>query len=145
MKPFSLETVLRYRKRLEDIAQHRFFEAEKNRTIVEKKLSSEQSNLNKLIATSARLQTKGIDITELIRYENIITRNQENILAIRKTLYEKKILAEKERENLILKSKERQIMERLKEHQNSEWKKFLDKKESAMLDEIAIIHHDMTI
>ena len=142
MKPFSLETVLNYRQRLEDIAHNRFFEAEKNRTIIEKKLAHELKLLDKLIKTSSALQAKGITITELIRYENIILKNEENILAIRKTLAEKEVLAEKERENLIRRSRDRQILEGLKDHQNLAWKAYLNKKEAAMLDEIAIIRYD---
>ena len=44
----------------------------------------------------------------------------------------------------MMKRRMEQIMERLKEHQNSAWRKYLDKKEAAMLDEIAIIKYEST-
>jgi len=141
MKPFSLETVLNYRQRLEDIAHNRFFKAEQNRALVRQKLNKEQVKLNRLIEKSAQLQAQGVTITELIRYETSILQNEKNIAAIKKTLDEKTMLMQKERENLIQKSRDRQIMERLKEQQNQAWREYLDKKEAAMLDEIAIIRH----
>jgi len=141
MKPFSLETVLNYRQRLEDIAHNRFFKAQQNRAIVKQKLKQEQIKLSQLIEKSVQLQAQGVTITELIRYETSILQNEENIIAIKKNLDEKTNLMQNERENLIQKSRDRQIMERLKEQQNQAWKEYLNKKEAAMLDEIAIIRH----
>jgi len=141
MKPFSLETVLNYRQRLEDIAHNRFFKAEQTRAIVKQKLNQEQNKLGQLIEKSVQLQARGVTITELIRYETSIVQNEENIISIKKNLDEKTMLMHKERENLIQRSRDRQIMERLKEQQNHAWKEYLNKKEAAMLDEIAIIRH----
>ena len=142
MKPFSLENVLAYRKRLEDIAQHRFFEAQKVHQLVEKKLLEEKNVLAELSNRSQHLQNEGVDITELIRYEEWILQVKANVEAIAKNLKEKAQVVAKEHQNLIHRAKERQIMESLKERQNKAWAAFLDKKETAMLDEIAILHHD---
>ncbi len=144
MKPFALNTVLNYRKRLEEIAQHRLFEAEKNATLIEQTLQREKNLLKKQVETSNKLQAKGIDITELIRYEQMIYKIKDNIAAIQKKLFEKKNILREERENLILRSKQRQIMEQLKLRQNKNWSSYLNKKEAAMLDEIAIIRHEKT-
>ena len=142
MKPFALENVLAYRKRLEDIAQNRFFEAKKNHQQVEKKMAEENAVLAALTERSERLQSEGIAITELIRYEERILQVKANVRAIAKTLAEKNEIVVQEHHNLINRAKDRQIMERLKTQQNSAWKTFLNKQETAMLDEIAIIHHD---
>ena len=142
MKPFTLETVLSYRKRLEDIAQYRFFEAKKVHQQVEQKLAEENKVLFKLSRRSEHLQSEGMDITELIRYEERILQVKANVKAIAKTLAEKADIVFREHQNLISRAKERQIMERLKERQNKAWTAFLEKKETIMLDEIAILHHD---
>ena len=142
MKPFTLQTVLDYRKRLEDIAQHRLIEAKKVQETIKKKLDDEVSSLTLFINESESLQAKGIGITELIRYEERITAQKHNIQAIKKNLSEKSELVRKEQQHLIYRSKERQIMERLKETQNIAWKGYLDKKEAAMLDEIATTRHE---
>jgi flagellar FliJ protein len=145
MKPFTLQAVLDYRKRLEDIAQHRLVEAKEVEETIRKKLKDEMSALELFINETEALQAKGIGITELIRYEERITAQKQNILAIKKNLSEKSELVEKEHQHLIQRSKERQIMERLKETQNIAWKKYVDKKEAAMLDEIATTRHDLGI
>lgn len=145
MKPFTLENVLAYRKRLEDIAQHRFFEAQKVHALVELKLAEEKSILAELTDRSEKLQVDGVNITELIRYEERILQVKANVQAIARNLKEKAQILATERQNLINRAKERQIMERLKERQNKAWAAHLDKKETAMLDEIAILHHDSDI
>lgn len=142
MKPFTLENVLAYRKRLEDIAQNRFFEAQKVHQQVEQKLVEERDVLAELSRRSEHLQAEGVGITELIRYEERILQVQANVKAIAKTLAEKAEIVFRERQNLINRAKERQIMERLKEQQNKAWAAYLEKKETIMLDEIAILRHD---
>ncbi len=142
MKPFTLENVLAYRKRLEDIAQHRFFEAQKVHQQVEQKLAEESNVLAVLSHCSERLQLEGVIITELIRYEERILQVKANVKAITKTLAEKAEIVFRERQNLINRANERQIMERLKDRQNKAWRAFLERKETIMLDEIAILRHD---
>jgi flagellar FliJ protein len=145
MKPFSLQTVLDYRKRLEDIAQHRFTEAKKTRASIEKKLGDEINALTEFIKETEKLQTVGIGITELIRHEEKITAQKNNITAIKKHLKERSELVHKEQQNLIHRCKERRIMEQLKETQNKARQVFLNKKEAAMLDELATSRHEPDI
>jgi len=141
MKPFNLQTILDYRHRLEDIAQNRFIEAKNIHAAIQTKLDNEVHLLARFIDECERLQATGIEITELIRYEERITAQKHNILAIKKNLSEKSELVKKEQHNLVHRSKERQIMERLKETQNKAWAVYLNKKEAAMLDEIATTRH----
>lgn len=142
MKPFGLDAVLDYRKRLEELAQQRFFQAQKIRDTIELKLTAEQQLLSQLISTVAQKQKEGIDIMELIFFEERITYVQNNVRSIETTLAEKTENVRKEHERLVQRSKDRQIMEKLKKQQNNAWQKYLDKKEAAMLDEIAVIKHE---
>ncbi len=142
MKPFQLDTVLDHRKRLEDIAANRLFEARRQKTLVQKKLQEEDKNLETLINKTEALQGKTIPILDLINHENQIHYMKNNILAIKKNLRGKTEQMQKEQQNLIQRSKDRQIMMSLKEQQNRSWKQYLDKKEASMLDEIAIVRHE---
>ncbi len=126
---------------MEDIAQQRLSEAKRIKQTIEKKLSDEVTTLTQFVNESEKLQTEGIGITELIRYEERITAQKHNIQAIEKNLIEKSELVLKEQQNFIHCSKDRQIMERLKETQNKAWITYLNKKEAAMLDEIATTRH----
>lgn len=141
MKPFTLDTVLDHRKRLEDIAQNRLFEAKRVYEAIENKLNAEKQNLKELIEITEAKQRKGIEITILIQYEFKISTTKQDIDAIKKNLAAKAKVVAQEQENLIYRSKEKQVMERLKEEQNKAWKDYLNKKEAAMLDEIAIMRH----
>ncbi|OEU46235.1 MAG: flagellar export protein FliJ [Desulfobulbaceae bacterium S3730MH12] len=145
MKPFNLDTVLDYRKRLEDIAIHRLAEAKRQEKIIQQKLDEDRRNLAALIKEIEQLQNETISILDLINFENRILFLKKNIHSVKTKLHEKSENRNKMQENLIEKSKNRQIMASLKDQQNRAWKKYLDKKEVAMLDEIATIRHDAGI
>jgi flagellar protein FliJ len=140
-KPFTLDTVLNYRKRLEDVAKNRFFEAKKIHAIIREKLVSEKNILSSVILECEELQINGVEITKLILFEEKISTSQKNILAIEKNIQEKAKLVDQEKANLLMRSREYQVMERLKVEQNDSWRQYLDKKEAAMLDEVAIMRH----
>jgi len=140
-KPFTLDIVLNYRKRLEDVAKNRFFEAKKIHAIIQEKLFSEKNNLTAVILECEKLQSNGVEITKLILFEEKISAGQKNILAIEKNMQEKAKLVDQEKTNLLMRSREYQVMERLKIEQNDSWRQYLDKKEAAMLDEVAIMRH----
>ena len=140
-KPFTLDTVLHYRKRLEDIAKNRFFEAQRIHSIIKEKLVSETEKLHILIEQSEQLQVVGIEITKLILYEEKISAAQKNLAAIEKNIQEKAKIVAQEQGNLMRRSREYQVMERLKYEQNASWRQYLDKKEAAMLDEVAVMRH----
>ena len=140
-KPFTLDTVLNYRKRLEDVAKNRFFEAKKIHTIIQEKFICEKDNLSAVILECDELQANGVEITKLILFEDKISTSQKNIRAIKKNVQEKFKLVEQEKTNLLQRSREYQVMERLKVEQNASWRQYLDKKEAAMLDEVAVMRH----
>lgn len=140
-KPFSLDVVLNYRKRLEDQAKNRFFEAQKVHALIEKKFEEETLALQDLINECHSMQEVGIEITRLILFEENISASQKNLVAIKKNLEEKKQLVDEAQQHLLQKSQEYQVMERLKNEQNSTWQNYINKKEAAMLDEIAIMRH----
>ncbi|WP_457576602.1 flagellar export protein FliJ [Desulfomarina sp.] len=145
MKPFQFDAILNYRKRLEDLAVNRLKEAQNGLRIVLLKQKNEEDQLSQLIDDLDNLQKEPISILDLIHYENRIHFMKKNISAIRKTVKEKTDLVELERKNLLQKTQERQIMESLKESQNRAWQEYLNRKEMAMLDELAVTRHDLEI
>ena len=140
-KPFGLDTVLEYRRRLEDLAQQRLFQARKDRDTIASRLEEERQTQADLQDETERKQAEGIDITDLIFRGERLLRLDEIIQAIEKKLKEKEEVVHEIQADLLKKSKERQIMEKLKEQQNRNWRLYLDKKEAAQLDEIAVIRH----
>jgi flagellar protein FliJ len=142
MKPFSLDSVLKYRVQLEKIAKNRLYEAEKKRAAVYLQLQQKEDIFRTLIADLAKLQSQGMEVVEMIRYEERIALIKNQVNNLRTTLAEKDKKVLRERENTLIKSKDRKVMEKLKERQNIAWQQYLNKKEAAMLDEIAVIFHE---
>ena len=142
MKPFSLDTVLKYRVQLEKIAKNRLYAAEKKRAEALLQLQQKETVCKTLINDLARLQSQGIDVVEMIRYEERIDVEKNELDILRITLAEKEEKVLRERENTIKRSKDRKVMEKLKEKQNAAWQHYLNKKEAALLDEIAVIFHE---
>lgn len=123
------------------MAKNRFFEAQKIHDIIREKLVSEQNALSAITLQCQEQQAHGVEIGKLILFEDKISAARKNVLAIEKNLQEKARLVEQAKTNLLKCSREYQVMERLKHDQNASWQHYLDKKEAAMLDEVAIMRH----
>ncbi len=140
-KPFSMETVLKVRKREEDLAQQKFMQAVDLQRDAENILASARDNQQNIITMLGKKQQEGILAMELRRFEEKIEYNYKQIETFLQSVQEKKKTTEKKREALVKKSQEYNMLKALKEKQNRAWDKYLEKKEAAMLDEIAILHH----
>lgn len=142
MKPFTLDTVLSYRERLESMAQEGLTLARKAEDEVRLRLNIEREKSEKLALHIAAIQNEGVSITELISNEEHLTFARTRLKELEAELADKQELVRKAHQQLVERSRERQVMEKLKERQNSLWKQYLNKKEAAMLDEMAIVFHD---
>jgi len=141
-KPFTLDSVLKYRKRQESMAQEKFIQAKADAEMTFQALEEAKNALGNLINTLEEKQTSGILAMELARFEERIQYARDQI-ELHKVSYEKKTKIVKNKRLLLLeKSRNYKVLDTLKEQQNRTWKNYLDKKEAAMLDEIAILRHD---
>ena len=141
-KPFSLDIVLKVRKRKEDLAQQKFMQALAVQKEVEEKLFTTRIKLQEVIQILEIKQQEGILAVELGRFEESITYAHGEIHSLEQLLHEKKKTSKNKRNQLIKKSRDYKVLQELKERQNKTWKEYIDKKEANMLDEIAILHHD---
>jgi len=144
-KPFSLDTVLKLRKQQEDLAQEQFIQAKHSAERAAVALETAKQNLQILVRTFEKKQKIGMLGLEVGRFEERIVYSKTELQVLSNTLEKKNEIAQKKRTVLLQKAKEHKILTTLKEQQNKTWKDYLDKKEAAMLDEIAILHHDRKI
>jgi len=86
------------------------------------------------------LEAEGMVVDEHIRYQNRIEFISAELLKREETLNKKRAIVVQERKHLIAKSKEKRVLEKLKEKQNQEYRSFINKKEAALLDEVAVLH-----
>ncbi|PID73067.1 MAG: hypothetical protein CR992_00075 [Desulfobacterales bacterium] len=140
-RPFRLKTLLAHKKRLENLAQARLAEAKNIRDDVRTKLEDAKQQFSYAVETNEQEKAEGVAIGRLILNEQKLASLASNIKGIEKNLTEKERCVAQEQKNLLKCSQEHQILERLKEEQNKSYQNYLNKKEAAMLDEIAIIKH----
>ncbi|MFN2354742.1 MAG: flagellar export protein FliJ [Desulfopila sp.] len=142
MKPFTLTTVLRYRQQLEDAAVTQMTQAQRHLEHQQRLLQQVQSEYRELLDSLQHKQANGIAIDELLRYESWLDRlkQKNHELAGEVESAEKKV--EQRRRIVVAKSRDKKVLEQLKVRQNSAWQRYLDKKETAQLDEIAVLAHE---
>ena len=142
MKPFTLDTVLQYRERLENLAQEALSKARREEDRVKQALDHQTDSYERLKQDIDRIQQEGVNILELIGKEEHLAYSREGIKALQAELSKKQEGVKKAHSLLVEKSRDRQVMEKLKEKQNTAWMQYLNKKEAAILDEMAIMFHD---
>jgi len=142
MKPFSLVTVLKHRKSLEDQAIYRLAKAREEESRAQQQLADEEKILAALIDTLTHEQAIGIEVVKLARFEQRIILLEKQIVTLRTILHQKKEEVSRAQNHLISRSKDRKIMETLQQKQDEAWRLFLKQKETATLDEIAVIFHN---
>lgn len=142
MKPFTLDAVLQHRKSLENQAAHLLVKAREEERDVQRLLNQEKEILKVLIETMAQEQIKGIEVVKLAQFDQRIILIGKQIEALQVLLQKKQEVVNRAQERLIAKSKDRKIMETLQQKQNEAWQHYLNKKETATLDEIAVIFHN---
>ncbi len=137
-----MDSVLSFRKRQENIAQEKYALAELAVTQALERLNHKKREIEALTRALADKQRVGILAMEIGRYENKIEFGRVEIQQLENVFQEKKDIAVKKRQRLLEKAKDHKVLKTLKEQQNKSWLQYLDKKEAAILDEIAILHHD---
>lgn len=141
MKPFTLDTVLKHRKNLEIQAIQRLVKAREEKNNAQDQLNKEEGILANLIETLNREQTLGIDVVKLVQFEQRINLIEKQIPVLRTILQKKNEAVNQAQGHLISKSKDRKIMETLQQKQDQAWQQYMNHKETAILDEIAVIFH----
>lgn len=142
MKPFSLVTVLKHRKILEDQAIQRLVQAREEEKSARHQLNEHQEVLATLIKTLTEEQASGIEVVRLARFEQRINLIETQILSLEAVVREKQKKVTQAQNYLITRSKERKIMETLQQKQDGAWRQSLTHKENSTLDEIAVIFHN---
>jgi len=141
MKPFSLHAVLKYRQQLEDLARQRLYQALEVEARLREAQLKVDAELAELYRSLQRDQEQGTTVDRLILFDHRIELVKEEAVRRQTELDKQKVQVEKKRQQLIKTSKDKKIMEKIREQQNAAYAKYLEKKEAGMLDEIAVLSH----
>lgn len=135
---FKLQKVLEYRERKEELLQQEL-------AALMIALSQAEEELNRLISSFRRNEIelkikreKRIDVNEADIFRKFLDRMKDKILGQRSRVVHLANLVNAKRNELIEASKEKRVLERLKEKDYDEFLKTLDRKERAFLDELAL-------
>ncbi len=138
VKKFKLQSVLNYRQSLEDQAKQNLSASLQRKKLMEEELEHQRQSVQQLDSELKERQQEGMTIAEIELFESQIQHRQRLYDEIQQQLeqLERQIL--NEREELLKTSRERQIMDKLKEKQEAEFLKELNRKERETLDEISL-------
>ncbi|PIE58462.1 MAG: flagellar export protein FliJ [Desulfobulbus propionicus] len=141
MRPFRLDTVLKIRQQAEDTARQALFAALEKEQQAKQILADHKQELTGLYQQLQTLYGQGISVHQLELIENWIAVVKGNIKKAEQNLSDLHLRTVSCRNKLLQTSTDRTIMEKMKEQQNSAYKRHLDKKERLMLDELAVLFH----
>ncbi len=136
-----MEPVLRYRQQLEDEARQNLFADLEKEEDIRTELIHTIDALSELYADLTLERAQGTTVDRLLLFEKHIVIKQEKIEQLQAELEKQEKVVERRRRHLLQASQDKKALEKLKERQNLAYKKFRDKKEAAMLDEIAVLRH----
>lgn len=142
MKPFTLHAVLKYRHQLEDRALQSLTQALEVETRLREALHQVEAELAELYDGLQRDKEQGTTVDRLILFDQRIDMVKPQVVERRAALEKQQLQVTKQRQQLLKASKDRKVIEKLREQQNAAYKHHLDKLEAGMLDEIAVLSHE---
>jgi flagellar FliJ protein len=141
MRPFRLHTVLNYRQRLQDKAQERLVRAKEEEDRIRMEMEREQERLREMCRRFETRKKEGISVREVLVYQNHIGHIRNRLAQLDGELQSaQQEVARKERE-LRRASREKKLLEKLKEKQDHRYVQFLEDREKKELDEVAVLFH----
>ena len=131
---FKLQSVLNYRQSLEDQAQQLLTASLQKRAELETELAHQRSSLQSYDNQLRERQRDGLTVAEMDIFEAQIHHCRRLMAKLQTDL--EQIIGQ--RNDLLQAARDRQVMGKLKEKQESEYRLELSRKERAMLDEISL-------
>jgi flagellar FliJ protein len=142
MKPFRLHTVLSYRRTLENRAQERLVRAREEVDRVLREMELEQERLREMCQDFEDRKRQGMSVREVLVYQNHLRRVRNEIACREEELQSaREDMARREGE-LHRASRDRKLLEKLKEKQDARYLQYLEDKEKKELDEVAVLFHE---
>jgi flagellar FliJ protein len=141
MKPFTMHAVLKYRQQLEDVAKQRLYQALEVAARMQEALLQVTEEQAELYNSLQKDKEQGTTVDRLILFDHRIEVVKEQAVLRENELKKQQVQVAQKRQQLVKASKDRKIMEKLREQQNAAYAHYLEKKETIMLDEIAVLSY----
>jgi len=137
-KIFELEQVLVYRREMEKLRKQEFAAARQALEQANQKLKREEDVMHLLSEEFRRNQQDIGCIDDMRMYANFFVRKRQEINCHKEHVESLDLAANEKRSDLMGASKEKKVLESLKEKKAAEFKRYMATKERDFLDEISI-------
>ncbi len=140
---FNLEPVMKHRKRLEEMAQREFAEAQQAVEVCLRAIEAMYTRLDEVRDEISQIQLSGqagamehvVSIEQFIKGHKVLIENRR--LEARALL----VIAEHKQEALIEAARERKILTKLREKRFTEYKEWLNRLEAKAMDDMTMVRH----
>lgn len=141
-KPFTLDSVLKYRKQREERAAARLAKAVQQEKVAKDALMTLQAEWQKISDELTHLEETGVEIGTLIRYSNRKDFLLQQVHICETACLRAREATEAARKETAERGREKKVLERLREKQNMEYARYLEHLETLRLDEVAVLAYD---
>jgi flagellar protein FliJ len=135
---FKLQSVLNYRQSLEDQAQQVLTASLQSHKSLESKFQQQVDSFNDYDRELKLRQQEGLTVAEMDLYESQIHHCRRMMVDLQQKLDQLNRQINEDRNALQQAARDRQIMEKLKDKQDEEYRQELSRQERIMLDEISL-------
>lgn len=142
---FHLEQVLKYRQEVERMCKHEFVSAKQNLEHAHDQLLEEEAQVQDLSLEFCHRQGELQNIEEMSHYINFFARKREDIRNQKERVDMLGTIMNQHRDILLDATKEKKVLESLKDRKAEEFKLAMKIKEQDFLDEIAIQRKEKAI
>lgn len=137
-KKFKLQSVLNYRTTLEEQAQQALALSQQRQQELVAAIATQQQELTDQDQALKQRQEEGLTIAEIDIYESRISHCRHRSAQLQTQLETLEIKIVKQREALLQAARDRQVMNKLKERQEAEFRYEQERQERIQLDEISL-------
>jgi flagellar FliJ protein len=135
---FKLEQVLNYRCEIEKMRKQEFASAKRDFEHASDRLRREKERVENLSEEFCHRQGELESIQEMRMYVDFFARKRDDIKNQKEQLDQLGSIVNDRRDFLLAATKDKKVLESLKEQKAKEFKRMMDQKEQTFLDEISI-------
>jgi flagellar FliJ protein len=134
---FTLEVVLKQKKRIEEMAMLAYVEAQRKVDESQKRINQMWEDIQIARESRFKVETNGSrNFFEMSHYEEFVVGHKQRIELEKKNLRQLLMVAEEKKELLVEAAKEYKAIQKLKEKKKEEFKKYKNKIEVKKSDDI---------
>lgn len=139
MKPFKLQTLLDYRKRLADKAHEALMVTMEERDLLAAARETEENEVGRLCRELEAEKSRNISVPEMMLYEQCISAKKRHVRDLDHQLARADKNVREKRQELVKARQKRRVLEILKEKRETAERSKREHQEKMFMDEVAVM------